>query len=971
MRLASEDDRNKFAFILFDGTQYRHFRYTSVIFGFVSSPFFLACVLKHHALQNPDPHIRDVLASNFYVDNFVYSCTSSNDLCETSLECTRHLKQGGFTLRAWASNCTALTKQLPKDKIIESDKDIKVLGYLINVEKDTMSSKTCTFNEKAETKRQILSSASNFFDPLGFFAPVTSYSKLILREISNLKLDWDDPIPSSLQNDWQTFAMQCNSHLNNIEFARHTFNNDSPLNLHVFSDASTKLLGVAIYVVQNDNSHLIYAKSKLAPLVGRTLPTLELMALNLACSVTSNVIDNYHFPRNKIESITFYSDSQVCLSWTVSGQGPKRNVFACNRIKDVNNYLKQFRENNIEAKLSYVPTAENPSDCLTRPVKPAKFHDDICSQFHRGPDWLITDEIPYSELKSVPVKFISPDKKLVCPVMNQSQPSVLDSTRFSSYNKMINTMAYVIKFTDIYLNRPVQDFVDYKARATVSILKIHQARYFGSELKYLTDPDEGAKVPSLVVSLNLFLDGETGLLRTRGRVVDAERFNFEVTNPVLVHGKSDLARLLILNAHRQSLHLGVDSTLNVLRNEGIWLTFARGSVKRNLSENCYICKRYNNHPFDKPNVPTALPSFRTKFTRAYEHCGVDYTGAFNCVGIDGKITKIYILLFSCMVTRAVHLEVVPNMTAEEFVQAFVRLSNRYGVPTVIYSDNAKQFQLGGSLLSKILLSDHVTEMCRTRNVTFRNIPVYSPTFGGTYERMVGIVKKCITKSFRQTAYTIFQFMTILTDVMNVVNNRPLTYVGTDRDSTVITPNLLSNPCHNYPRLALDRDNVHNVWNQTRDPKALVDVYTSMNERIEQSKDFAKTLHHAYLLSLREQHRKEFNPKNKSQPWLKEGSICFHDIKDDRAVAPLVKIVKLMPGKDGRVRVVRILKSDQKEVSTTVDNLVPLELCAVERSRSDPPSAPPAQDVSSTPRPMRLAAQGSQRNWRDLAFQGAI
>ena len=108
--------------------------------------------------------------------------------------------------------------------------------------------------------------------------------------------------------------------------------------------------------------------------------------------------------------------------------------------------------------------------------------------------------------------------------------------------------------------------------------------------------------------------------------------------------------------------------------------------------------------------------------------------------------------------------------------------------------------------------------------------------------MVGIVKKCITKFFRQ-------FITILTDVMNVVNNRPLTYVGSDRDSTVITPNLLSNPCHNYPRLALDRDNVHNVWNQTQDPKALVDVYTTMNERIEQSKDFAKSLHHAYLLSL--------------------------------------------------------------------------------------------------------------------------
>ena len=97
-------------------------------------------------------------------------------------------------------------------------------------------------------------------------------------------------------------------------------------------------------------------------------------------------------------------------------------------------------------------------------------------------------------------------------------------------------------------------------------------------------------------------------------------------------------------------------------------------------------------PYQSPK-PGLLPKERTQECHPFEVIGEDYAGPIYYVK-NKAISKLYILLFSCSVSRAIHLELVRNLTTQEFIKSIKRLTARRGSPKVIYSDNAKTFQAG-------------------------------------------------------------------------------------------------------------------------------------------------------------------------------------------------------------------------------------------------------------------------------------
>lgn len=941
IRLGREKDRNCFSIIVYDGSKYKYYRFCAVLFGFVQSPYFLQCVLKCHAFLARDPTVKEMLQNNFYVDNFINTSNDVQRLKKESVLLSEHLTRGGFHLREWISNNKEVIKDFPIEDVDSTDKCVKVLGYQADPKFDTMQVKNTSLNEDATTKRAILSSINSIFDPAGMLAPVTGACKIILRQISDLTLGWDDLVPATILHDWKKLSKTFFK-LDDFSVPRKVFDSDKPFNLDIFTDSSKILLGYGFYITQNNQSKLLFAKNRLTPKPDKSIPTLELLSISLALKYLVDVLDMVHFPVHQINTITLYSDAQVALSWILNKAGPKRNLYACNRIKEIVVILEKLKEKNFNVNISYVDTQENPADLLTRPVAPSKFAEENQS-YYNGPTWLFTGEKPFNELLSIPSKFISSDKRIVYQVSERKedenendkyQKCCIDTRRFASYQKCVNALSCAYKMADKFAKKELKNQVAYRELAINKMCSDSQKIEFPEVYDYLKDvelngeDEQCASPPKSVLQLRLYLDPK-GVVRSRSRLAKASGLTEDVINPILIAGSSDLARLFIHDSHVKSLHLGVSSTLNHLRQEGIWLTNGRRAVTKQLRENCVRCKRFNLPHFKSPSEAD-LPKERSNFFVSFEATGMDYAGPFkvyDSIHPSNKnkgVSSVYILLFTCLASRAIHLEVTPDLTTLSFIEAFTRFVNRYNIPKVLYSDNASTFKQGTNLLRTVITEDSVKSKLANLNIIVKNTPAYSPSQGGAWERMVGLTKTCLFKTFGCYTYPLLSFLTILSEVQLTINNRPLTYVSSEIDLEVITPNSLISMNKNFPRLRLDQENFIEVWKSTSSSEGLRDLAKTLSDQREMYNAFTQRWYKNYLASLRKYSHKA--GYDKTQKWLTPGSICVLDIPGlKRAEFPLVKIIKALPDAQNRIRNVEIQRASGAKTVVSASLLVPLEL----------------------------------------------
>ncbi|XP_062704295.1 uncharacterized protein LOC134286660 [Aedes albopictus] len=246
---------------------------------------------------------------------------------------------GGFHLRKWASNSAAVLEGVPDADLelkipIEENGSctIKALGMQWQPCSDELHFSYQPTEILQPTKRNILSQIASLFDPLGLLAPIIVKAKLVMQRMWELKVAWDATPPGELTNDW-LILVQKFSLLNSFQIPRHVIDMRSwtRLYLHGYCDASDVAMGACIYIraVDNDgnsSSHLLCAKSKLAPIGnGRTTtPRLELCAAVILARLISNV-------RAALSATDFYevrafSDSKVVLAWLAGGRHLWRTV---------------------------------------------------------------------------------------------------------------------------------------------------------------------------------------------------------------------------------------------------------------------------------------------------------------------------------------------------------------------------------------------------------------------------------------------------------------------------------------------------------------------------------------------------------------------------------------------------------------------------------------------------------------------
>lgn len=263
-------------------SKFQIYRYKTVLFGSTSSPFMLHATLHHH-LDNYNTPVAEDMKENIYVDNVISGCDQELEAVDYYKEARSIMNEAHFNLRSWSSNSSSLRAQAAKDGTADTNDIVNILGLKWDPSTDTLTLTSSKDKPKQQlvTKRSVLQVSSKVYDPVGLLSPVTIRAKLLIQELWQQQLEWDEPLSPELSSRWHEIAASIREAAT-ITFPRRFFPNSEAQPtvpyLHVFADASPKAYGAVSYITSGDQCSLVMAESRVAPLKKLTLPQLELMA---------------------------------------------------------------------------------------------------------------------------------------------------------------------------------------------------------------------------------------------------------------------------------------------------------------------------------------------------------------------------------------------------------------------------------------------------------------------------------------------------------------------------------------------------------------------------------------------------------------------------------------------------------------------------------------------------------------------
>jgi len=153
-----------------------------------------------------------------------------------------------------------------------------------------------------------------------------------------------------------------------------------------------------------------------------------------------------------------------------------------------------------------------------------------------------------------------------------------------------------------------------------------------------------------------------------------------------------------------------------------------------------------------------------------------------------KALNGHICLFVCTTTRAIHLEVVEDLTVEAFLHAFCRFASRKSLPRKLISDNASTFLSANNELKELFQSHALKESLAREGIEWLFIPKKAPWYSRFWERLIGLTKSTIKKVLGRAAVNLCTLQTIVLEVEAILNDCPLTYVSFDiKDEEALTP----------------------------------------------------------------------------------------------------------------------------------------------------------------------------------------
>ena len=192
---------------------------------------------------------------------------------------------------------------------------------------------------------------------------------------------------------------------------------------------------------------------------------------------------------------------------------------------------------------------------------------------------------------------------------------------------------------------------------------------------------------------------------------------------------------------------------------------------------CVTCRKHSGAAYKAPDPPL-LPKSRVQECIPFTTTRVDFTRALYAKGKgSGEENKVYIIMcFTCAVMRAVHLEVVTDLTEATYLEAFIRFVGRKSLPHTMISDNTSTYHSVADELNKLFECTTLKEALGRQGVQWQFIPKCGPWFGGVWECLIGLTKNAIKKLLERVFVSLSTLQAMIIEVEAHLNNRPINYV---------------------------------------------------------------------------------------------------------------------------------------------------------------------------------------------------
>ncbi|XP_038162876.1 uncharacterized protein LOC119797746 [Cyprinodon tularosa] len=907
----SEVDRDSVRFLWFTGPptedNLRVLRMTRVVFGASSSPFLLAATIRKHLRQyeGKHPEVIDIVRSSLYVDDFISSAKEVAEAQAVTTTVKNIMSAAGMELCKWMTNSPELREkwqEISLDCTAQPETHgsvLKVLGLVWRPATDDfvfdLRGLLDNLKVRENTKRSVLQSSARIFDPLGFLTPFTIRIKCLFQEMWERGLRWDEELPPDLTKKWQQWCSEL-PQLHQLSIPRwyrtHTQQpNGQDLKLHVFCDASERAYSAVAYL-QGETSDgkvttsLVASKSRVAPLKRMTLPRLELMGAVIAARLGSTLKETLRLDKAQVR---LWTDSMIVLHW-IRSSAHKWKQFVANRVTEIQTLTDPQSWSHCKGKT-------NPADLPTRGLTVQDLKQSTL--WWNGPCALISpdqlessqEDIQEDEVKSE----LRSKYQLVVQLVNQDTNFLKPPLCLEKYSRLKT----VLRVT-AWMKRFIAN-----ARSTTKMsgeltaeelheagkywIKVIQNQSFSSEIQSLKT-GKCTQADSRIRQLKPFLDQDE-LLSVGGRLQHSD-FSYREKHPWILPSDHRYTEMLVHYQHEKVMHAGVRDTL-VQTREQFWILRARQVVKKVVSR-CVFCKRFKAKAGQQTTAP--LPKDRITESPPFEITGVDFAGPLY-VKTQNSMTKAYIALFTCAVTRAVHLELVSDLSTENFLLALKRFVSRRGLCKVIYSDNAKTFKRADQDLKELwkgIKDPQLQEFFSEKGITWRFIAERAAWWGGFWERLVRSVKVILRKVLGRAKLGFEEVCTILAEAEAIINSRPLTYVHNDVDEPQpLTPShfLVGQRLTCLPPKPFPAETIHPTANKE-------EMTRRWRYRQRLMTNFWNRWRREYLLDLKSAHRCD----SQQPSLLKVGDVVL--IGEDnlpRQSWKMGRIQELFPGRDGLVR----------------------------------------------------------------------
>lgn len=844
-----------------------------------------------------------------YMDDYLGGANSEEEAIKLINDVIYVHKQGGFTICNWICNSKNVLKKIDPKLTAIGEKNLnintevsteRILGLWWNPSQDIFTfntkfhkiDKAILNGERRPSKREILKVVMSIFDPLGFVANYVVQGKILLQEIWRSGLGWDDEITNNLHDKWKNW-LQDIDYIKKFKIQRTYTKYDlkaSINDLHVFNDASENAYASVVYLRSQKGKQVevsfICAKTRVTPLKPLSIPRLELQAALMGARLIDTIKKDLEI---HIESTVCWTDSKTVLHW-IQSEARRFKPFVAQRVGEIQELTNTYN-------WKYVPSIENVADEAT---KRSRTNDS--SRWILGPNFLQqpSEEWPKERNQNIHInpELLEERSQFVQTCLYKESLPIPDPNRFSRWYRIVRSTAWMLRFIHKCKSKLLRINCDWQRSRELQPEEIEKAEtllfrqiqndIFFNEINWLKGNkpfNKSSKLYNMVCILD-----ENKIIRLNGRLNNAIFMDENQRKPIILDPNHILTKLLIKQYHENVNHHGIETVISNLR-QRFWIIKIRQAVKKSWKE-CQRCK--NSKLLPKNPIMGQLPTCRIEPTiRPFLKAGVDYFGPLE-VKVKRSHEKRYGVLFTCMTTRAIHLEIAHDLSTDGFIHVFRQFGCRRGFPLEIYCDNGTNFVGAERELRNSLRNwnqDEIVKYCTMRNTKWFFNPPSAPHMGGVWERQIRAVKISLREVLKERYPQEYVLKTLFAEIENIINSRPLTHVPLNsEDEDPITPNhfligplFLASPCTK----SCDSDLF--LLNKWKAAQKLTDL-------------FWKKWVQQYLPTLL--NRNKWN-QSITTP-LKIGDIVvIVDSNEPRNSWPKGKIVATYPAKDGKIRIVDI------------------------------------------------------------------